>query len=391
MKILMHQPTDYLVIKLRSLVNSEDLYDLNLNPIHRIILGFSGADVNTQLDLEPSRIDESDWMGMSPLMWAALRGDHVAVQSLLSHHASVGLKDNEDRTALHHACRKGSPACVNQLLDAGADPNVFDINHGTPLHDAMYQSLPHSLIEEIVSALKDHGADFEARNNEGWTPLFRATERQNPSGIEALVKFGGDINALSYNENPAISQAIFHCEYEVIETLCKLGAHLCWATTLHSMDNVLKELAICGTVEAMNIFVASDCPLIDYDPDEIKFWFNAYRNHENIYGRQFTMEEERAAFENLLDKKGNKIDSTTKGLAKEEETLPKIENNLQDIDDQEQTESFEDALETYSHLTEMEIIEGLWCSNTHRVIRKGNHGPQARVPSLAGAVPYLFL
>jgi ankyrin repeat protein len=354
----MHEPTDHWVIRLRSLVGPEDSYNLNLNPIHRIILGFSGADVNTQLELEPSKIDERDWMGMSPLMWAALRADHVAVQSLLSHHASVSLKDNEDRTALHYACRKGSLACVNQLLDAGADPNVFDINHGTPLHDAMYQSLPHSPIEELVSALKEHGADFEARDNDGWTPIFRATESQNSSGIEALVKFGGDINALSDNESPAISEAIFCCDYQVIETLCKLGAHLCWATTLHSMGNVLKELAICCTVEAMNIFVASNCPLIDYDPDEIKFWFTTYRNQEKVYGRQFTMEEERAAFEKLLDKKGNQIDCGTKGLAQEEETLPQIENNFQDIDDQEQTESFEDALETYSHLNEVEIVEG---------------------------------
>lgn len=344
--------------QLRGLIGSEDFYDLNLNPIHRIILGFSGADLDTQLDLEPSGIDAHDWTGMSPLMWAALRADHVKVQFLLSHHASVSLKDREGRTALHNACRIGSLTCVNQLLHAGVDPNVFDIHHGTPLHDAMHRNLPHSVIDELVSTLKDHGAGLEALDRNGCTPLLRATEMKNSPGIEALVKFGCDINACSYNEYPAISYAIFLCYYEGIETLCKLGARLCWATLSHSIDNVLKALAIYGTVEAMNIFVASDCPPIDYDPDEIKFWFITYRKHEEIYGRQFTMEEEFAAFENLLDKKGNKVDCAAKGLAQEEDPLQNIKNSVQGIDDQEQTEHFEDALETYSHSTEMEIVEG---------------------------------
>lgn len=68
----MNEPTKPQVIRLRQLLGSEDRYDLQLTAIHRIIVGLSCADLQEQLDLDPSLINQGDWIGMSPLMWAGL-------------------------------------------------------------------------------------------------------------------------------------------------------------------------------------------------------------------------------------------------------------------------------------------------------------------------------
>ena len=167
----------------------------------------------------------------------------------------------------------------------------------------------------------------------------------NCAGIRALAKFGADINVLDFNEIPPILRAVFNCNYEVIRTLCELGARLSWTTTLHNVNNVLKEMAIKGTVEAMRILAASDSPPVDYHPEEIWFGFTAYRGRRHIYGRRFPIEEELAAFKDLLRKKGNKLGIAAETSALRDETLQGIADNDQDMNDEEKTDHFVDALE----------------------------------------------
>jgi len=191
----------------------------------------------------------------------------------------------------------------------------------------MYQILPQSVAEELVFALKSHNADLNAQDNDGWTPLYNAAEMKKCAGIRALSKFGGDTDVPNYHELPPICRAIVSSDYEVIKTLCEVGTGLFWNTTSHSIDNVLKELALTGTMEDMEIIANSNAPLIDYDPKEIEFWFSAYCDHENIYGQRFSMEEEFAAFESLLDKKGNKIGPPVECATQREDASWNIEQN----------------------------------------------------------------
>jgi ankyrin repeat protein len=370
-------PTLSSSVQKRGLVGSDDSMDFNFGPLHQIVVGFSSADIKKQLELEPARIDEQDWTGRTPLMWAAVRDDPVTVQILLSHHADLKLKDGAHMTALTWAARY-SPDCVRLLLDAGADPNVSDIYDQGPLHCAVDHQLPQSRVDKIISDLQSYHADIEARDKDGMTALFLSVTHPIASGFKALVKFGADINALNYEGDSPISRAIFGCNYEVIETLCGLGARLSWETTSNGANNVLKSAAKWGTVDAMNILAACNSRPIDYDPDEIWIWFNEYRNHgpstgerfslDEKYGR-FSLDEERAAFQNLLDKKGNKVNIVSKidealGTEADEpdsdddETEPDFDNeghqdfdgegNEQDVD-VEESESDVDNKENEAH------------------------------------------
>ncbi|KAK5125795.1 hypothetical protein LTR85_012071 [Meristemomyces frigidus] len=65
-------------------------------------------------------IDTPDRSGETPLHWACIKGDLVAVQLLLQFGANTNLKDSAGDTALHYASMSGSPDCVTAMLDAGA-------------------------------------------------------------------------------------------------------------------------------------------------------------------------------------------------------------------------------------------------------------------------------
>lgn len=60
------------------------------------------------------------------------------VQILLQYGAYVNKTDKAHfKTGLHVACEAQSVACVQYLLDAGADPNVQAEHGRTPLHIGM--------------------------------------------------------------------------------------------------------------------------------------------------------------------------------------------------------------------------------------------------------------
>jgi ankyrin repeat protein len=64
---------------------------------------------------------------LSALCAAAQEGSERALKALLGGGASVKLKDTEGDTALHIAARNNQVACIELLLDAGAELEVRDL------------------------------------------------------------------------------------------------------------------------------------------------------------------------------------------------------------------------------------------------------------------------
>ena len=71
---------------------------------------------------------------------------------------------------------------VTALLAAGADSNARDEDGDTPLRSAGYRA-----DAEAVTALVNAGADLNAKDNDGRTPLQRATKRGHLR-VAALLK-----------------------------------------------------------------------------------------------------------------------------------------------------------------------------------------------------------
>jgi ankyrin repeat protein len=69
------------------------------------------------------------------------------------------------------------------LLEAGADPNARDVYGRTPLHYAVFHDNP-----RIVSLLLRYGADPNVRDNDGSAPLDLAKSRGKIKAAEALAR-----------------------------------------------------------------------------------------------------------------------------------------------------------------------------------------------------------
>lgn len=87
------------------------------------ILLAAGADVN---------VTDSD--NITPLLMAATEGfDHV-VKTLIQANCKVNIANKlSNKTALHILTYKGHTECVGDLIEAGADVNIYDHSHHTPL------------------------------------------------------------------------------------------------------------------------------------------------------------------------------------------------------------------------------------------------------------------
>ena len=84
-------------------------------------------------------------------------------------------------TALHSAVSARHPNVVAALLDRGADPNARQAGGWTPLHGAA-----HNGDVETTELLLAHGADATAADDEGRTVEDRANERGDPGTIAAI-------------------------------------------------------------------------------------------------------------------------------------------------------------------------------------------------------------
>ena len=85
------------------------------------------------------------------------------------------------------------------LLDRGANLEAIDSTGYTPLHIAI--ATRHM---NMAMALIDRGADMNSKTNTGHTPLHIACVRNNIELAMALVDRGADINAMNYFGRPPL-------------------------------------------------------------------------------------------------------------------------------------------------------------------------------------------
>ena len=98
------------------------------------------------------------------------------------------------------------------LLDSGADPNAKNENGITPLHLATYP--------EMVELFVRRGADINVRSKDGRTPLIvQASEEEGFDAMEALLKLGADTTAKDNHGKSALDYALSREEDDKVELL----------------------------------------------------------------------------------------------------------------------------------------------------------------------------
>ena len=140
--------------------------------------------VKAKIDADPS-LAHQRYSGRTLLHAAAAAGCLPMVELLLHHGSDPDVRDSGGHTPLYclaNQCGCGGGDVVRALTGAGADVNAHDgVKHCTALHMAARRDHV-----QIAAALLDCGADIEARDSLGDTPLRRAVNC-NQTGVASLL------------------------------------------------------------------------------------------------------------------------------------------------------------------------------------------------------------
>ena len=149
------------------------------------LLRYSGADPDIQCH-----------DGFTPLHSATCFRDVEMVQELLDLRADFNIRDNYGKTILESAC-SGLSSCdkvpnypqslvniARLLLDRGADINARNGRGGTPLHSATRI--------EVIRVLLERGANVNGKDKQGRTPFKLAKERGHNEIMKLLLEHGAE-------------------------------------------------------------------------------------------------------------------------------------------------------------------------------------------------------
>ena len=147
------------------------------------------------------------------------------VQALVAAGANVNVTNEIEQTPLQLACYKGEAdklEIVQTLLKAGADAKAVSISGDSALHYAVKNARYHaeSREDDIYHALIEAGADVNARNNRGATPIFDCRVKD----IRTLVAAGANVNATDNDGNTPLHEACMEKDSVRISALLAEGA-----------------------------------------------------------------------------------------------------------------------------------------------------------------------
>jgi ankyrin repeat protein len=138
----------------------------------------------------------------SVLIYAAESGNPEMVREILRYHPKLEMQGRYGRTAVFAAAeyRYGDKdgarvECVRLLAQAGADVNARDKEGNTPLHE--------TFLTDVEEELLKLGADVNARNEDGETPIFTTVD---DDAIPLFIKHGADLT-IRNNKGETVMEA----------------------------------------------------------------------------------------------------------------------------------------------------------------------------------------
>lgn len=196
--------------------------DLDLTPVHCIIMGLEEADLDQQLRFDRTLFEKADAFGRSPLHWAVITGNVPATEILLRNGASPRSRDKERMTPLHDlflcptSCQLQTCAL---LLDAGAEVDALDAWKRTPLR--IMAGYAGADIEAIRMMLQKR-ADVNCRDVYGQSPVLKSIQGSLET-TRLLLQHGADIQERDIYGNTTALEAVYRDKPETLSLLLEKG------------------------------------------------------------------------------------------------------------------------------------------------------------------------
>lgn len=186
--------------------------------IHTAALAGDAAAVTRLLESDPKNASVRDRDGFTPLHHA--RNAEVA-RLLIEKGAEVNARCKSNKcTPLHSAVFRGRLDVVKVLLEKGADIKATDAVSNPALHYAAGWNRD----PEATRLLLDAGAPIDQRDNSGWTALHHAAYSGYDKVAALLISRGADINARDFYGQTPLGKALEMSNMALAKTLVESGA-----------------------------------------------------------------------------------------------------------------------------------------------------------------------
>jgi ankyrin repeat protein len=213
-----------------------------LSKLKELFLQGSFEQVCELLTRKPQLAGIADANGDTPLHWAEAGTPIEVIRLLVKAGANVNATNALGQTPLHNAAKNGCSEMLFFLIENGANATAKDIHGFTPLfyavlsgqdklaralrrHGAMlslHEAAALGLANECESLLSANPQLVNARDNNGWTPLFLARDVRI---AKLLFKFGADAQISAPDGFTPLHAAVGY-GVELIEELIKHGANV---------------------------------------------------------------------------------------------------------------------------------------------------------------------
>ena len=183
-------------------------------------------------------LNKADRSGMPPLHHAAIKGELDTVQLLINSGAE---------TQLSKAAKNGECILLQVLLQAGANPNITELNGEFPLLLAARNCQGKEGIKfwhlatmyRVVQLLLQRGANPNMRDQYGTTPLHWAARFGHKAIVKQLIDGGADPNSRNIWGQTPLYEAVQGGNKAVVKFLVDIGAEWSGAGALQFRNYVV--------------------------------------------------------------------------------------------------------------------------------------------------------
>ncbi|KAJ8284753.1 hypothetical protein COCON_G00036030 [Conger conger] len=189
--------------------------------LHRAITMNDKEELAKVLQSGTVSVNVPDTHGFTPLMVAAQKGFTSLVQTLVQHGADVNMKNCSGKDSLMLASFHGHLDVVKYLKECGASWSSRDRAGCTPLHwaaDGGHLS--------VITHLLQEGCEVDVRDGfSHWTPLMRVSAVSgNVEVASLLLGAGADVDARDKDGKTPLMVAVLNNHEQLVQLLLENGA-----------------------------------------------------------------------------------------------------------------------------------------------------------------------